>query len=301
METTSPNREAKRAARPTVLGSRSFGKLAVSIGLLGSVLGCQLGTRAPLNLPPGLGSPHSSSFKPDTTSPASGASRAGASATNAAPNNVPASSAQESSNYTARVRGQSPDNRYNNGTYNGTFGNSDPSRRSTSPADAFQSNANSRYTGQSTLAPGSGSPGNPPQSYAPFPNNPGGAAKPNPTNIPSSPPSSSPRTIPSGLVSTPAGVQPPLYTAQQGNPAPQGYGSQPSYSNSVPQTSTMQAPTGGYQQQNFQQPPIQLQPGYQQPIINYQQPVYQQPAFDPYATTQANTPTTMSELAHPKA
>ncbi len=51
----------------------------------------------------------------------------------------------------------------------------------------------------------------------------------------------------------------------------------------------MQAPTGGYQQQNFQQPPIQLQPGYQQP--NYQQSaVYQQPAFDPYATTQANTP-----------
>ncbi len=131
MDTTSPNREAIRAARPTVLGSRTLCRLALSVGLIVSVTGCQLGTRPPLNLPPGLGSPHGSSFKPDT----------GTTDSNQA----------NTANGVSRIRGQTPD-RYNNGT----FGNSDPNRRS----DPNQPQFNARYSGQSTLAPNSGAQNN---------------------------------------------------------------------------------------------------------------------------------------------
>ena len=144
LETISPNREAKRAARPTVLGSRTLSKLAASIGLIGSITGCQLGTRQPLNLPPGLGSPHSSSFKPDTGKPESGQTSV--------------------ANGVLRVRGQTPD-RFSSGT----FGNSDPNRRPSQPTDSNQPQSNDRYSGQSTLAPNSG------QGY---PSQPGYAAQP---------------------------------------------------------------------------------------------------------------------------
>jgi outer membrane protein insertion porin family len=131
LETISPNRKAKRAARPTVLGAGTLRKLAASIGLIGSITGCQLGTRQPLNLPPGLGSPHSSSFKPDT-----GVTNTGQAA---------------GANGALRVRGQTPD-----GLSNGTFGNSDPNRQPMQPTIANQPPANNRYIGASTLSPNSG-------------------------------------------------------------------------------------------------------------------------------------------------
>jgi outer membrane protein insertion porin family len=135
LEPNSPNREENRAVRPTVLGSRLLGKLAASVGLIVGIAGCQLGTRQPLNLPPGLGSPHSSSFKPDTGQ------------TNSSLPGAPASLA----NGATRVRGQTPD-QFNNGT----FGNSETARKQNQPSGAYAPPSNNRYSGQSTLAPNSG-------------------------------------------------------------------------------------------------------------------------------------------------
>ena len=270
METNSPNREAKRAARPRVLGTRLLGKLAVSVGLIGSIAGCQLGTRPPLNLPPGLGSPHSSSFKPDTGQ---------------INNTQPDSARANADDGTRRVRGQTPD-QYNNGT----FGSNDPNRRQNQPAAS-----NNRYSGQSTLAPGRGSQNystqNTQQTSAPQTNGPQ-------SNSPFSTPSSQ-RPAQTGLISNPSGVQPPLYTAQQSNGAPQVYAGQgyagqptaPQLTNSYQQPGQIQS---GALQPNSLQPGV-AQPGYQQ------QPIVAQPApFDPYATTQAN-PTNPNSYAGTQA
>ena len=255
LKTIAPSREVKRAARPTVLGTRTLGKLALSMGLIGSVTGCQLGMRQPLNLPPGLGSPHSSSFKPDTGKPDRGqADQAQA---------TDASSA-------ARIRGQSPD-----AFRNGTLGTSDPNRRPMQPTVTQQPPANNRYTGPSTLGPNNRAPSNAPNTTSKNNGTPNSGA-PSYSNVP--PKNNSPFTLPvaqtqaqtqMGLVSDPAGPQQQLYAA------PQGYPAQPN----APQQTALQPPTGNnYQQPVFQQQPVPQQPGMQQPTV-----------FDPYATAQGNT------------
>ena len=102
--------------------------------------GCQLGTRQPLNLPPGLGSPHNSSFKP--TTPQTTQQQPVQQSTTQSASQPTTAEGYTGTDYTARVRGQSGDG------WNNTIGG-DTSGRPMQPTVA----PNNRYTGQSTLQP----------------------------------------------------------------------------------------------------------------------------------------------------
>lgn len=253
METNSYSHEEhsadrNRAARSTA----ALRTLSLCFASLLSVLvaGCQLGTRPPLNLPPGLGSPHNSSFKPDTnqqTQPAN----------NTPTNNTPTNTGD----YTARIRGQSGDG------YNSTFGG-DTSNRPMQPTVA----PNNRYTGQSTLQPRNsasynGQPAQPQQnSQLNTQQNAQQYMQPSTQqNAYQQPLATQPAQsrVPANLVSTPYQMQQP----QAG----------------VPQAGAPQTPA--YQtQQPYQQQPFQQQPGYQPPA--YQPPVASAPInSDPYASS----------------